>query len=823
MRLLADVWQDFRFALRLIRRGPGFAMLAVLTLAFGIGATTAVYTVVRAVLLRPLPFQDPSRLVIIWDNAARDGDQVRQTVPHLVDFEEYKRSARSVEHIAGSGRTRSLLTYGGVTRRVPVAIATPALFHETLGVEAALGRTFTAEDEKSGCSVMLAHAFWTTVLGADRSLIGRNLTLDATECAVVGVLPSGFGLWPAEANVWFLKDHASRPANPDDGMIMFARLAAGATIERVRAELTVLHRPLHANDRAAEDDERSQTPAVDHIQGELAYLSAPTLSTSLWLALGAVLLMLLIACLNVANLLLARLSERQRELVVRAALGSGRVRLIRQVLTENLLLAVSGSALGVAIAVAGVRWFRYLNPVELPTYVNKVTVDLPVLVFTILISLATTVVFGLLPATQASRIDLSQSLKAAGRGFFGLASRRRTAQTMVAVQIAVSFVLLIGAGVLMTSALSLGSERLGFDSDRVIALQVTLPMKRYSNRELRNRFYSELLERIDRIPGVQSSALGSSPPFDPHSNIGTEQIEIRGQPSPAGPPVVDVENGYASPASFDVQRTPLLRGRLFDARDRDGAPLVAIVNQKLADEYLPGLDPIGHQVRYATGENRSPWMTIVGVVGTWKHMVNDAVWRDTPMVFQSMFQLREGDGTNFGITVRAASDLTSLGREIQKQVAALDSSAEVKEPELLADRLSKALLYPRFRAELLVCFGLGALLLAAVGLHGVLSQLVSQRIPEFGVRRAVGAQTFDLLLLVARQGGIPVLAGLAVGLASALALSRLLASMLYGIQPADPRLLTAVSIALLVVAALAIAMPARRALRADPMVALRDE
>jgi putative ABC transport system permease protein len=510
------------------------------------------------------------------------------------------------------------------------------------------------------------------------------------------------------------------------------------------------------------------------------------------------------------------LSDRRRELVVRAALGSGQTRLIRQVLTESLMLSLIGTASGICIAAAGVRYFRVLSPIELPPHAGVVGIDPPVLLFAAILSLATTLLFGLIPAVQVSRVDLSHSLNTAGRGFFGTASRQRTAQTVLAAEMALSFVLLVGAGLLMTSVLRMGSEPLGFDSEGVFRFGITLPTPRYADQAQRTRFYDELLTRLENLPGVETVAFGQFPPFN---GGGEGQLEIQGRTT-AGTPVSDVDDGTVSPRYFELLRTPLLRGRPFDARDRLESPRVTIVSQAIVDEYFPNREPLGQQIRVFDGETRSPWMMIVGVVGTQKHIVNDSSWRDTPMVYQPIAQQPY---PQISVGLRASGDPALLGRELQKQVSALDPSVQVEEGELLAARLEKMLAYPRFRAMLLACFAAGALLLASVGLHGVLLQLVAQRTPEFGVRRAVGAQTWDLVWLVARQGGIPVFVGLSLGLGFSLAFSRLLASLLYKIQPADPRLLGAVSMILMVVSALAIALPAHRAASVDPMVALRDE
>jgi putative ABC transport system permease protein len=808
--------RDVRFALRLFRCRPGFAILATVTLALGIGATTAVYTIVRAVLLRPLPYRDPGRLVLIWDNAPRDGDQVRQILAPRLDFEEYRRSARLIESVSLAGRTRPVLRRGGVAQSRLAGVVTLSMLRETLGVEAGLGRVFTPDDERGGCSVVLAHRFWSGVLGADKSIVGSALNLDNTPCRVLGVMPPEFVFFPTTpdpADMWFLDGHDSTGAKEIGFGAVCVRLKPGVTKKQALAEIAALHAAVNAGRPKDGDGVPGLVPAMDSVQEELTFLTAPTLRKSLLLTFASVSLLLFIACLNTADLLLARLTERSRELVVRAALGSGRARLIRQMLIEGLLLALGGAVTGILLAAGCVYLFRKLNPIALPPHAGAVGVDFPVLMFAVFLSAVTTLAFAL------PGIDLSQSLKVSGRGFFG-ATHRRAAQTIVAGQIAVSFTLAAGANLLMTSVLHLGAEQLGFDPRWVVSMRVNLPASSYPKPEDRNRFRASLLEKLGAMPGVKSVAFGFAPPWNPHDNIVDARIEIQGDAS-NGLDAPQVEPSTASPSLFETLRTPLLEGRFFDARDTSGAPRVAIINQKLAADHFGSQDPIGRRIRFTVVDQPSQWITIIGVVGNWKHMVNDAIWRDTPMVFFPVAQ--DPGGQSFLVTVRAEGDPRPLGPEIRKTVTALDGSVETNEPELLSDRLSKSLLYPRFRAALLVWFGLSALLLAAVGLHGVLAQLIAQRMPEFGVRRAVGAQTWDLVSLVARQGGTPVAAGLIGGIALTLAMSRALQSMLYGIRPADPSILILTALALAAVASVAIALPARRAARVEPTAALREE
>lgn len=810
---LEQLWQDIRFAIRQIRRRPGFTALAVSTLGFGIGATTAVYTVVHAVLLQSA-YQDANRLVIIWDNQpVHDKDQYLQILASPADFEVYRQSIQTLEHVALASRIQVQLEYGGITREYPSGMVTTPMLRETLGVEAALGRTFQPSDERNGCAVVLAHSFWSSVLGANEKLVGQALNFDKAPCTVLGVMPPEFTLFPVDANMWFLNGHAPPSVKYPVWGGVCGRMKPGVGIDQVQAEIITLHKAANANRPPNGDREVGFTPTVDSLQSELTALTNTTLESSLWLTLGAVSLLLAIACLNVASLLLSSLSERRRELVVRAALGSGRLRLIRQVLTESMLLSTAGAIVGAAFATLAVWGFRALNPAELPPHAGAVGVNLPVLLFAVTLSCATALVFGLLPALQASRIDLSQGLKAAGRGFFGTA-RRRPVHALIAVEVALSFVLLIGSGLLQQSVFRMGADPLGFDPNNVIALDLRFQRFIENQPGASDRIRTALLDRLRVRPGVEGVAAGWVVPRYLGAVSFGDQVEVRGQSIAS---VADTEFMEAGPDLFRILNVPLVRGRYFEDQDLNpGAPPVTIISQMTADRFFGGRDPIGQQLReVTTGGDPAPWRTVIGVVGTWKHLANYAQWRDSSIVFRPA-------PTSYAFLVRARGDVDSVVVDIRKEITAVEASTDAA-VEPLTDRISRYLLYPRFRAGILTCFGVGALLLAAIGLHGVLAQLVSQRTQEFGVRRAVGAQSSDLLWLVFRQGGIPVLAGLATGMAVALGLTRLIRSMLYNVEPTDWRVMTGTAAVLLVASALAMTLPARRAAKVDPTVALRDE
>lgn len=814
-RWFEEARQDLRFASRLLRKKPAFTAIAAITLALGIGATTAVFSILEAVLLRPLPYRDPGRLVVIWDHGLREKG-LDKVFARYEDYRDWRRTARSFESIAAAtwayGPSR-ILTGRGQTKEVMAIPVTSALL-ETLGVPAALGRTFTEDDNGRGCAVVLSHGFWETALGGDAAIIGRELTFDQQSCTVVGVMPPTFSFYPPETQIWTLL--GKNYPLPRDAVAIFARLKPGVTREQAQAEVVALYRAAHPSGFWHDFE-----PRVYDLHDEFTFLASRTLRLTLIVAFCSVLVVLAIAALNVANLLLARLAERQRELAVRAALGSGRARLVRQVLTESLLHSAIGTLGGIAIAMGAVRYFRRAAPITL-TVGSDVSIDLPVLTFAILVALATTVGFGLLPALSISRTDIFERLKAAGRGAVGGALRRGTAETMVALEMGLSFVLLIGAGLLLASALRMGSEPLGFNPDRLFETHTMLPVPRYQDAVRREQFYDALLVRLRQTPGVAGAALTDQlPPYSVAA--ANEGLEIRGHPVDAGLERHDVALNAASSSFFGVLEAPLLAGRGFEEIDRLHSLPVAIVNEALAREYFRGGDPLGKQIRLDRPAGQEmPWMTIVGVVGDIKHsqLMNEMSWVGTPMVYHPVSQVAP---QRFEIAIRARTAGPSLEHRIQEQIAAVDPSVPVNPVEPVNVEIGKTLAYPRFRAMVLGFFSLTALLLSAVGLNGVLSQIVAQRVPEFGIRKAMGAQQRDLLLLVARQGGIPVALGMAGGIGCAVLFSWLLRALLYGVDAADPRVIALVAALFLGIAALAIALPARRAALVDPMVALRDE
>lgn len=814
-RWIDDALGDLRFAARLLTKRPAFAAVAVCTLALGIGANTAVFSLVDGALLRPLPYRQPARLIVVFDKAVRERN-LAQIFASFRDYEEYRRHARSLEQVAAAtwAAGGAVMTGRGPARNV-LAIPVTETFFQLFGVAPEIGRAFNAADLEHGCAVVLSDAFWRGALGGDGNALGRGLTLDQRPCAIIGVMPRAFEFYPRQAAMWRLITPDFKPPIHTVPVGIFGRLRSGATLAQAQSELTALHVALHHNDGWYE---RDILPVAFHMQEEFTFLAGRNLRTTMWALVAAVALVLLIACLNLANLLLGRSLARGREMAVRAAMGGGRGRLVRQLLVEALLLAALGGAAGVLIAFAAIRYFAAVNPVELPIGAD-VAIRWPVLGFTLLLSIATALAFGLAPAWKASRVDLGDNLRHAGRAAVG--SRQRGARVLMAAQVALSVILLTAAGLLMQSVLRMGSAALGYRPAHVLATSLRLPSDRYPDPASRARFCDELQHRLDAMPGVERAAMASRLP----PSGGTEvAVEVQGLPKSPGDLVHDVDDVEVGPGYFRVLGTPLRRGRAFGAHDRLGSEPAAVVNQAFVRRFFPHVEPLGQSIRIVQDDRKkpAPWLTVVGVVGDQKHstVLQEMNWIEPAAVYEALDQNPQAQ---ISIALRTAGEQSAIGPAIAREIAALDPALPAGDVEPMPQTISRLLAYPRFRAIVFGAFAVIALLLASVGLHGVLQQFVAQRTQEIGVRVAVGARRLDILHLVARQGLQPALAGLVVGLASAAALGRFLASLLYDVEPTDPLTLAAVASALLIVAVAAIVIPARRAASVDPVIALRCE
>jgi len=798
----------------MLRKGRGFAAVAVSMLALGIGANTAVFSILQGTLLRRLAYREPGRLIDILDESRREA-RFSKLFASYGDYREYRRHARTLEQVAGTtwAVRQPILTGHGATRAV-LALPTTETFFDTLGAAPELGRTFLAADAEGGCTVVLAHGFWAKTFGGDREIAGKTIALDHQECAVAGVMPASFAFYPAAAQMW-------RAITPDlvpnlDAMPLFlvGRLKPGVSPEAAQAELASLHAALHTG-----GTEGQLRPAVDGLQDEFTFLAGRNLRTTVWLLMAAVGLVLLVACVNVANLLLGRSLARSRELAVRSALGGGRARLARQLLTEAALLAAMGGACGAGVADAALRYFRAVNPVELPVGA-EVALSLPALLFMAGVSMATALLFGLAPAWRLSRVNLNDALKSGGRGGVAGGGRSRAVRVLVAVEMALSVILLAQAVLLMQSVLRMGGERLGFQPERLYTMTVTLPAGRYRTARERARFYERLEQAAAARSGIREAAVGTAaPPFFGGNNA----LEVLGRPFARDTAVHDTGTAWVSASWFGAYGVALRGGRMFDTHDTAESQAVAVIDEALAREYFGSEDAIGRRIRVVSDRGDAPWLTVVGVAASLKHttLFQEMSWTESATVFRPLAQQTPEGAVS--LALRTAGDGVPVGAEVQRAAAAIDGDAAVGEAQAVEASLARVLAYPRFRAVVFGAFAAFALVLSAVGLHGVLSQLVEQRTQEIGVRMALGARRQDILRLIAWQGGVPVLAGLAAGLGTAMALGRTVTALLYGARMQDPWTLAGVAATLWVAAAAGMAMPARRAAATDPLEALRQE
>jgi predicted permease len=801
-RWLQDGLHDLRFTARTMSKRPAFAIVAIATLGLGIGGTTAVYSAVHAVLLAPLPYWDAGRVIVVWDRHRRDRES--QTVATFDDYEAYRQNSKLLDRVTAAALVHPIVGYKGVRRQYQAGMVSPWAF-DLLGTPPLFGRTQFLVG--SDCSVIVSHRFWTSTLGAGPGAIGQTLDFDGEICTVQAVMPKEFRFFPVRADMWLFID-------PSGGKrfryaAIFARLRPGVTLQQAKAELQAIHAGLHAND----DHGRDRTAEADDAQRELTYVVSSTLRPTLIAMFWAVASLLFVACLNVAGMSMARIVERHREFVVRAALGCGRGRLVRHAFAEGAFLCMGGIVLGVLLAAGAVQLIGRKSLTEFPDGVS-LSVNAAVLSFAMIAGAVAALLTALAPALFAIRTEIRFPSGIAGHGLGGSTRNLRTSQIMIGGQIAACLVVLAGAALLVDSVFHLETDALGF-STRNVAI-TGLNLSHYRDPARRNARHLELIEKLQALPSVSTAAIGGF--FPPSRDSGDSILELRGRA--VSSPTYDVLSTAVSPGFFELLRTPLLKGRIFDAGDRPGGKPVAIVNETLAQEYFPGQDPLGQEVRVVSLSGPSPWLTIAGVVGDWKHMEWDARWLVSPMVFRPLAQDPSVDGA---IAVRTLGNPAGLARAISAQIQSAESSMPSEPVETLDSRLEKMRAYPRFRAFIVSFFALATLLITAVGLHGTLAEFVSRRVPEFGLRRAIGARTVHLFWLVIRQGGLPVVGGLAAGAVAAPALARIVRSLLVGFRLWNPTSLVWPVVLLVTVAAIAIAFPARRAANVDPMAALREE
>ncbi len=810
VRWIEELWRDLRYGLRMLLKNRGFTVVAMLTLALGIGANAAIFSVVNSVLLRSLPYKDPERIVKIWNSLTTQGPISEP------EFNEYRNQSQSFDHVAAYVVFPTNLTGIKEPERVLTA-ATSSSFFPALGVQMELGRPYSSEEDQRGRNnvVVLSHGLWQRHFGADPNLIGNAVILNGRSRTVIGITPPGFGFPSDKVDAWV--PAAIDPASTITGvhyLNVIAHLRPGATLDQAKTELKVavdrIKQRFPEYYKGAEGFTARIVPLRDEIVGDIR--------PALLVLFGSVGFILLIACANVANLLLARASARQKEIAVRTALGASRGRIVRQLLTESLLLSILGGAVGLLMAYWGIGFLIAEKPPALPR-IGEITIDGRVLGFTMLISLLTGVIFGLAPALQASRPDLNESLKEGGRGGAESAGRNRTRGLLVVSQVALSVVLLVGAGLMIKSFLRLLQVNPGYNPENVLTMRLSLPYSSQYQQVI--AFYEQLLQRAGALPGVRAASIVSQLPLDdPRMNV---SFDVQGHPSEFSnvDPIADFNT--ISPDYFMTMGISLSQGRSFTNQDNDRSPTVVIVNQSLARRIWPGQDPIGKRIRLIEG---TPWMSIVGIVADLKNRALDAETRlemYVPYVQANFAPNQNFTPYNIGLVVRAAFDPVSLSNAIRGEVRALDKSLPVYDIKAMERIVADSISQPHFTTLLLAGFAGIALILVTVGVYGVISYSVAQRTHEIGIRKALGAQQRDIIKLLVGQGFGLALIGVTIGLVGAFALTRVMTRLLYEVSATDTTTFIAVPLLITTVALLACYIPVRRAVKVDPMIALRHE
>lgn len=804
---MGDFWQDLRFGARMLAKNPGFTLVAVITLALGIGANAAIFSVVNSVLLRPLPFDEPESIVWLWDTQP----QLPTAPASLPDFLDWKQQSQSFEHMAAFLSGSMFFDTGDGALDTSVGFVTPEMF-ALFRVAPILGRTFTEEETLPGRSrvAVLSHAIWQSRFGSDPNVIEKTIQLSGAVHTVIGVMPAGFS-FPNQADIW--RPLPIDPKQLDRGphyLRVVGRLKGEVTFAQAQAEMSALAARLaeQYQEKIAGHGVKLE-PINDVIVGDIR----PTLL----ILQGAVAFVLLIACANVANLLLARVGARQKEIALRSALGASRLRIVRQLLTESVMLSSGGGAVGLVVATWGVKWLVSLGPDTLPR-VREIGVDPRAVFFTLLISVATGVLFGLAPALHMSKSDLTVALKEGGRSSAGpLGNRLRS--VLVISEVALSLVLLVGAGLLVRSFAKLNQVDAGFNPSRVLTLGVTLFRNKYPADEQVASFYSQILERVASAPGVVSAGAISELPLS-GSNT-NDYFTIEGRPAVPKEERPLTEYRVVTPRYFESMGIPLLAGRDFVETDTKQSPNVIVINEAFVRQHFAEENPLGRRINLQ-GQERDPPL-IVGVVGNVRDLGLDE--QPTPEAYVPFLQdpLSNTYQRSLTIVVRTKSDPQAMAEPLRAELISMDGSLPVYALKPMTDYMRDSLSRRQFNMILLSIFGGVALLLAAVGIYGVISYSVTQRTHEIGIRMALGARARDVQKMVVRQGMMLALGGVAIGLLASLALMRLMEALLFGVSVNDGPTFSVIALLLTFVALAACCIPARRATRVDPLAALRCE
>ena len=808
--MFADLSQDVRYGVRMLLKNPGFTLIAVFALALGIGANSAIFSVVNALLLRPLPYKNPNQLVVIWENATHLG--FPKNTPSPANFLDWQKQ-NTVFTAMGAFAERSFnLTGVGEPERLDGRRVSANLF-DLLGVRPILGRNFVPDEDKPGTKVaLLNESLWKRRFGSDPGVIGRALTLNGESYTVVGVLPNSvrlpaFGNWRDQVWVPLAFPPEEAASRGSHFLEVIGRMKPGVSLEQARAEMATIMAQLAQ--QYPEENTRI-TSAVNPLHEEIVGNMKP----ALLILLGAVAFVLLIACANVANLLLARAAARHKEIALRLALGADRARLTKQLLVESVMLSLLGGIVGLGFAYAGLQVLTRFIPPDV-AHAEGIAIDAKVLVFTLLIAIVTGLVFGLAPASQASHFNLNDTLKEGGRDAGAGARGKRLRSTLVIAEVAVSFILLIGAGLLINSFMHLRNLDPGFRADHLLTLNVDLSETKYPDNPRRTAFFDEVVRRIQPLPGVKSVAVAGNLPFT--YNGDSMPVGVEGIPDPPPDQRPDVIYRAVGPGYFSTMGIPFVRGRDFNDQDTLDTNLAIVVSEKTAQHFWPNADPIGKRIRNGSTTSDAPWRTVIGVVKDVRQ--NDFIAEPKMQMYYSFRQLRSLMPN--ALIVRTAVDPLSLAASVRNAIWAVDKDQTVANIDSMEHIVAGAVARQRFSMLLLAIFAAVALVLAAVGIYGVMSYSVAQQTREIGIRMALGAQRSDVLKMTIKQGLKLVGLGLVIGLAAAFILTRVMSTLLFGISATDPLTFVTISFVLLLVAMLASYIPSVRAMRVDPMVALR--
>jgi putative ABC transport system permease protein len=818
---MESILQDIRYGVRSLLKTPAFTAVALVVLALAIGANTAIFTVVNAVLLRPLPYPDADRLVMLWETNPRFQIGIDTLPVTAGDFVDWREQNNSFEQVCAFGAIHLNLNGVGEPERISAASVSPDFFR-LMKVEPMLGRLFQVKDEEPGKDrvVVISYALWQKRFGGQADAIGRTLNLDGESYTVIGIAPEGFQFPRAKELPYFLgvttqtdlwkpmtfSDDFIRRKRSDHQLSVIARLRAGATPERAQAEMTAIAQRIELSHSDSNQGVGVRViPLTEQVVGNARLI--------LLVLMGAVSLVLLIACANVANLLLARGSSRQREIAIRTALGASRIRIVRQLLTESVLLSLLSAIAGTALSIWGVKTLLALSGELLPR-AHEINVDLRVPGFTVAIALLTSALFGLVPALRASRINLSELLKDASHGLSAGRYRNRVRSLLAISEVALSLVLLIGAGLMIKTLARLIAVDPGFQPQNTLTMNIALLGVKYPTPNQQIEFFQKLTQKVEAMPGVQSAGLISSAPLSGGIYAGGFSIEGRA----AGNDNLAADRRMISPQYFNTLGIPLIEGRHFTDMDNQTSPGVVIVSESWARRFLPGEAAIGKRIKLGGPDSKRPWLSIVGIAGD----VHDTALEKEarPCVYIPYSQFPSASMT---LVVRSALDPRVFVGAIRDTVWSVDKDQPLTAVKTMDQYLADSISPRRFNALLLTIFASVALVLASVGVYGVMAYSVAQRVREIGIRMALGAEPSRVINLIVGGGMTLALAGVAIGVAIAWALTRVMSSLLYGVSATDSMTFVFASILLVGVTLFATYIPARRAARVDPMIALRSE